>query len=235
MIFCRKTQRTNAKSGRPKVADWKVATWNKFTGRLVSNRNESVRAEIGQILQTHTRVSYSSIDKCQNNIVNIHSRLYMHAMGVMQAQPSTLTHCCRVNNFVIFRRWHMSFTCVTNNAGFALLCRQQLVLLNVFIRRRQTDWEQHLTADSGLLASRSARPDWLVAPEHRDSRCAAVEWCAAVVACGWTWPPSSPSTPECEGAGRLLRSCATHPVLAPSWPKLITRGIFGSCWTCCGR
>ena len=26
MIFCRKTQRTNAKSGRPKVADWKVAT-----------------------------------------------------------------------------------------------------------------------------------------------------------------------------------------------------------------
>ena len=25
MIFCRKTQRTNAKSGRPKVADWKVA------------------------------------------------------------------------------------------------------------------------------------------------------------------------------------------------------------------
>ena len=24
--FCRKTQRTNAKSGRPKVADWKVAT-----------------------------------------------------------------------------------------------------------------------------------------------------------------------------------------------------------------
>ena len=23
--FCRKTQRTNAKSGRPKVADWKVA------------------------------------------------------------------------------------------------------------------------------------------------------------------------------------------------------------------
>ena len=26
MIFCRKTQRTNAKSGRSKVADWKVAT-----------------------------------------------------------------------------------------------------------------------------------------------------------------------------------------------------------------
>ena len=26
MIFFRKTQRTNAKSGRPKVADWKVAT-----------------------------------------------------------------------------------------------------------------------------------------------------------------------------------------------------------------
>ena len=26
MIFCRKAQRINAKSGRPKVADWKVAT-----------------------------------------------------------------------------------------------------------------------------------------------------------------------------------------------------------------
>ena len=36
MIFCRKTQRTNAKSGRPKVADWKVAMWKKITGRLVS-------------------------------------------------------------------------------------------------------------------------------------------------------------------------------------------------------
>ena len=36
MIFCCKTQRTNAKSGRPKVADWKVAMWKKFTGRLVS-------------------------------------------------------------------------------------------------------------------------------------------------------------------------------------------------------
>ena len=37
------------------------------------------------------------------------------------------------------------------------------------------------------------------------------------------------------GWGRPLRSCATHPVLAPSWPTLITLGVFGSCWTCCGR
>ena len=81
---------------------------------------------------------YIEGNKCQNNIVNIHSRLYMHAMGVMQAQPSTLTHCCRVNNLLHFLQM-TGKTCVTNNAGFALLCRQQLVLLNVFIRRRQTD------------------------------------------------------------------------------------------------
>ena len=59
--------------------------------------------------------------------------------------------------------------------------------------------------------------------------------CVAVLACGWTRQPPSPSTPECAGAGHTLRSCATHPVLATSWPKLITLGVFGSCWTCCGR
>ena len=61
MILCRKTQRTNAKSGRPKVADWKVAMWKKCTGRLVSKWERTGRN--GPILQTHTRVSYSSIDK----------------------------------------------------------------------------------------------------------------------------------------------------------------------------
>ena len=60
IIFCRKTQRTHAKSGRPKVADWKDAMWKKFTGRLVSKWERTGRN--GPILQTHTRVSYSSID-----------------------------------------------------------------------------------------------------------------------------------------------------------------------------
>ena len=63
MIFCRKTQRTNAKSGRPKVADWKVAMWKKITGRLVSKwertgRNWSNFAH----RHTDTHVNLSSID-----------------------------------------------------------------------------------------------------------------------------------------------------------------------------
>ena len=59
---------------------------------------------------------YIEGNKCQNNIVNIHSRLYMHAMGVMQAQPSTLTHCCRVKNFLIFRRWQETHVSPTMRA-----------------------------------------------------------------------------------------------------------------------
>ena len=43
------------------------------TLRDVWCRNESVRAEIGPILQTHThtRVSYSSIDSCVQPVINI--------------------------------------------------------------------------------------------------------------------------------------------------------------------
>ena len=80
---------------------------------------------------------YIEGNKCQNNIVNMHSRLCMHAMGVMHAQPSTHT-LLQSEQFSQFSQMTGN-TCVTNNAGFALLCRQQLVLLNVFIRRRQTD------------------------------------------------------------------------------------------------
>ncbi len=64
MIFCRKTQRTNAKSGRPKVQIGKLLCEKNL--RDVWCRNESIRAEIGQILHTHTqtdtRVNLSSID-----------------------------------------------------------------------------------------------------------------------------------------------------------------------------
>ena len=54
-------------------------------------------------------------------------------------------------------------------------------LRGVLFRRRRLrrysarDAIHHLTADSGLLACQSAHPDWVVAPEHRESRCVAVE------------------------------------------------------------
>ena len=63
MIFCRKTQSTNAKSGRPKVADWKVAMWKKITGRLVSKWERTGR-NWSNFAHRHTdpRVNLSSID-----------------------------------------------------------------------------------------------------------------------------------------------------------------------------
>ena len=74
-------------------------------------------------------------NKCQNNI---HNRLYMHAMDLMQAQPSTHTLLLlQGEQFAHFFADNTGKTCVINNAGFALLCLQQLVLRNVFIRRRQ--------------------------------------------------------------------------------------------------
>ena len=41
----------------------------------------------------------------------------MHAMGVMQTQPSTPTHCCRVNNFLNFRRWQETHVSPTMRAS----------------------------------------------------------------------------------------------------------------------
>ena len=62
MIFCRKTQRTNAKSGRPKVAHWKVAMWKKFTGCLVSKWERTGR-NWSNFAHTDTRGNLScSID-----------------------------------------------------------------------------------------------------------------------------------------------------------------------------
>ena len=61
LFFVKNKGQWNAKSG-PKVGDGKVVCEKNL--RDVWCRNESVRAEIGPILQTHThtRVSYSSID-----------------------------------------------------------------------------------------------------------------------------------------------------------------------------
>ena len=51
------------------------------------------RFDIAKYSQLHNgKLFVLERNKCQNNIVNIHSRLYMHAMGVMQAQPCTHTH-----------------------------------------------------------------------------------------------------------------------------------------------
>ena len=52
LFFVKNKGKWNAKSG-PKVADGNVAMQKKI--RDVWSRNESVRAEIGQILQTDTR------------------------------------------------------------------------------------------------------------------------------------------------------------------------------------
>ena len=50
LFFVKNKGQWNAKSG-PKVADGNVAMRTTFSGR----QNESVRAEIGHILHTHTR------------------------------------------------------------------------------------------------------------------------------------------------------------------------------------
>ena len=51
LFFVKNKGQWNAKSG-PKVADGNVAMRTQFSG--LWSRNESVRAEIGQILRTHT-------------------------------------------------------------------------------------------------------------------------------------------------------------------------------------